>query len=133
MFLKDFLLTNYILARKIGDPQKGTYEGHTAFITSTELFFIFLSLFFVLVGILPFKLNAWVFAGVFIVIWYFCFYALRSGIVRYLVESEAGRVYMGSEKSTLNRGLMLGVLWFVFSFIIFFITGVLYIGGYFKY
>lgn len=118
--------------RKIGDLNKGTFESHTAYLTSVELFFLGLSGFFVVLKLLPIRISPFVFGILVVAIWYYSMYFLRKKLMHYAISLKMADRFKMLEKGEITQNRSLSVVIFCFAFGLFCFLGVILIGGYYK-
>ena len=131
--MKTLYLINFSLMEKIADKKNGiTTEDAAAYITGVEIFFICLMGEFVLMRILPFKLNNIVVYGTMAIVWYFTHYVLRKSLKKTITDLGIRKIYKELDKSKQKSYLILSILIFFAIFFTFFTIGALTIYNYDK-
>jgi hypothetical protein len=131
--MKRIYLINFSLCEKIADKKNGiTTEDAAAYITCVEIFFTSLIAEFLVMRILPFKLNDFLVYGTMAIVWYFTHYILRKSLRKKITDLGIRKMYKQLDKSEQKNYLILSILIFFAAFFIFFIAAVWMIGGYNK-
>lgn len=117
---------------KIGDKKNGTVEDATSFITCTELFFVFLSIVFIVISFLPMKVNSYVLGGLGIIIWYYTNYVMRKNLSVAVTDLKIPQLYKSLDSRVAKRYLILSIVLFFANFLLFFAITVWTLQGYYK-
>lgn len=130
--MKKIFLINFSLMEKIGDKKNGTVEDATSFITCTELFFVFLSIVFIVISFLPMKVNPYVLGGLGIIIWYYTNYVMRKNLSVAVTDLKIPQLYKSLDSRVAKRYLILSIVLFFANFLLFFAITVWTLQGYYK-
>ena len=123
--MKKIYLINFSLCEKIGDKKNGTVEDAASFITCTEFFFIFLSIEFIFISLLPVKISPYILGGIGIVTWYYTNYVMRKKLKDTIVNFKIRQLYRSLDKRVTRK-------YFILSIILFFAITVFTLQGYYK-
>ncbi len=132
VIMKKVYLINYSLMEKIGDKKNGTIDDAASFIICTELFFVFLSVEFIIISLLPIKVSPYVLGGIGVLIWYYTNYVMRKKLKQSIIALKIQQEYKRLNRKIANRYLLLSILIFFVNFFLFFAITVWTLQGYYK-
>ncbi len=93
---------------KLGDKQKGTIEDAAAFLTCTELFFVLLSIEFIIIYFIPVKVSPYVLGGIALAVWYYTNYVMRNRLKAMITGMKIRQQYVSLDRSVAKNYLILG-------------------------
>ena len=115
MLLKYYSMSVWFAGRKKSE----LYLNGAAFLLGNVLFFLTVSITVLFISWLPFKLDSWILMVILMLLGYSIFYGgVKKMILKKIDEKEIAKIFKNLNKKEQKGKAYLGLLLFIFSFII---------------